>query len=77
MCFIGVDIEDKRPGAYLMNSWGPNAHSQPGNGEPPGGFWVDADTADSMLRQDDSFTFSQYEGYPEQKIPYEKYNTIG
>lgn len=30
------------------------------------GFWVDADVVDSMLRQNDSFAFSNFDGFPEQ-----------
>jgi hypothetical protein len=65
MAIVGVRGGD-RPGAFLLNSWGANAHAGPrGHGDPPeGGFWADADVVDAMLRQGDSWGFSHYEGFP-------------
>jgi len=58
-----------RPGGFLLNSWGPNAHSGPqGPGEPPGGFWADASVLDRMLKQGDSWAFSSFTGFPSQKL---------
>lgn len=70
MTFIGVDDDQKRPGCYCMNSWGENAHGAPVDDAPPGGFWTDADVVDYMVRQDDSWAFSQFDGYPEQKLDF-------
>lgn len=70
MSFIGMDDEFKRPGLLCCNSWpvswisGPKRHEQ-----PEGSFWVDADVADRMLRQNDSFALSGFEGYPAQTGP--------
>ena len=67
MAFVGMDDEFKRPGLLCVNSWpvnwisGPKRHEQ-----PDGSFWVDAEVADSMLRQNDSFALSGFEGYPSQ-----------
>ncbi|OGT57695.1 MAG: hypothetical protein A3E01_02860 [Gammaproteobacteria bacterium RIFCSPHIGHO2_12_FULL_63_22] len=66
MTFIGVDDDPQRPAVYCQNSWSADAHGPPAGDEPPGGFWVDADVADYMLRQNDSFAYSQFEGFPEQ-----------
>lgn len=66
MCFIGVDDDPARPGVYCRNSWSSDAHPKPIDGAPPGGFWVDADVVDRMVRQEDSFAFSQFEGFPDQ-----------
>lgn len=66
MCFIGVDDDPARPGCYCLNSWGPDAHPAPIDDAPPGGFWVDADVVDRMVRQGDSFAYSQFDGFPEQ-----------
>lgn len=67
MCFIGVDDQAESPsgrgGVYCLNSWGENAHGKPLNGEPPGGFWVDRKTVDSMVRQGDSWTISDFRGF--------------
>lgn len=72
MCFLGVDDDTARPGAYCMNSWsvqgGVGPQGEPLNGEPRGGFWVDADVVERMVRQQDSFAYSQFKGFPGQKL---------
>jgi hypothetical protein len=70
MCFIGVDDDAKRPGVYVINSWGPNAHGKPVDDAPPGGFWVDARVVDYMVKQQDSFAYSQFDGFPEQDLDF-------
>lgn len=67
---IGLDDDRARPGCYLMNSWGPNAHGKPVDEAPPGGFWIDAEVVDYMVRQDDSWAFSQFNGFPEQNLDF-------
>lgn len=66
MCFVGVDDDPARPGCYCLNSWGADAHGKPAGDEPPGGFWVDAEVVTRMARQDDTFAFSQFDGFLEQ-----------
>lgn len=69
MLFASVDDEYKRPGLLCINSWGehwidgPKRHNQ-----PEGSFWVDADAADRMLKQQDSYALSNFKGYPAQEI---------
>lgn len=70
MTFIGVDDDPKRPALYCLNSWGPDAHGKPADDAPPGGFWVDAQVVDYMLRQDDSFAWSDMVGFPERRLDY-------
>lgn len=70
MCFCGVDDNPTRPALYCLNSWGPDAHGAPLDGAPPGGFWVDAEVADKMLKQDDSFAYSDLVGFPERSLDY-------
>lgn len=67
MCFIAVDDDKARPGCYCMNSWGADAHGKPADDMPAGGFWVDAEVVDSMVKQNDSFAYSQFDDFPEQK----------
>jgi hypothetical protein len=70
MCFIGVDDADARPGLLCMNSWGPDWIDGPTrHDQPPGSFWVDADVAERMLRQDDSHAASGYVGMPANNLP--------
>lgn len=74
MTIIGVDDRSNRPGALFMNSWGskwvigPTRHFQ-----PPGSFWVDAETVTEMLAYESSFSLSSHNGYKRQKIDYRIY----
>jgi hypothetical protein len=65
MAVVGVRGGD-RPGGFLLNSWGPDAHTGPRvpPGAPACGFWVDAAVLDRMLRQGDSWAFSLAVGFP-------------
>lgn len=68
MCVIGIDDSTSRPGGYIMNSWGadwPGERSP--DDAPAGGFWADADALDKIVRQGDSFAYSQFDGFPEQR----------
>jgi hypothetical protein len=69
MAVIGVRGEP-RPGAFLLNSWGPNAHRGPRvpADAPVAGFWADAAVIDRMLRQGDSWAFSRFAGFPSRKL---------
>lgn len=70
MLFAAYDDVFRRPGALCFNSWGADWVVGPTRGEQPEGtFWIDADTVDVMLRQDDSFAISAYVGYPRLNIP--------
>jgi hypothetical protein len=64
MCFIGVRFD--RPGLLCLNSWGTSWVSGPKfpDDQPDGSFWVDEATVNSMLRGEDSFAVSGYEGFP-------------
>lgn len=63
MCFVAVDDAASRPGLLCCNSWGPSWISGPTrHDQPPGSFWVDAETADRMLRQGDSHGVSDFRG---------------
>lgn len=70
MCLIGVDDAPRRPGAYCLNSWGPDAHGPPADDAPPGGFWIDAEVVARMVGQGDSFAYSQFEGFPAQELDF-------
>lgn len=64
MCFIGYDPNNGKPGVYCLNSWGANAHGVSPDGAPPGGFWVDKATVSRMVKQGDSFAYSEFQGFP-------------
>jgi len=55
---------------HIENSWGGNAHTGPvGFGDPSiSGFWARSDVINRMLSQGDSWAFSQFEGFPANKI---------
>ncbi|MGL4419386.1 MAG: hypothetical protein ACRCZF_01855 [Gemmataceae bacterium] len=69
MAIIGVR-GGARPGGFLLNSWGAAAHTGPRvpANAPVGGFWCDAAVLDQMLRQGDSWAFSQFRGFPAQSL---------
>ena len=69
MALVGVR-GGQRPGGFLLNSWGAAAHSGPrGVGDPsPAGFWADAAVLDRMLKQGDSWAFSNFRGFPARKL---------
>lgn len=73
MSWIGI-AED---GVYNLNSWGPDTHGKCPTGAPLGGFWVDWDTVAYMVRQNDSYAYSQFDGFPAQDIPKEKFKIFG
>lgn len=60
-----------RPGGFLLNSWGDQAHSGPRvpPHAPPAGFWVDAHVLDRMLRQGDSWAFARFIGFSDSDHP--------
>lgn len=64
MCFIGCDDRPGQPkGCYCINSWGSDWGPKPLNDEPPGGFWVDAQTVQRMVGQGDSWAYSNFDGF--------------
>ena len=70
MAVIGVR-GGRRPGAFILNSWGDKAHTGPTypDDAPVAGFWADADTISGMVRQGDSFALSDVTGFPSRQLP--------
>ena len=69
MCFTACDDSFRRPGLLCQNSWGINWISGPTrHNQPLGSFWVDASTVNRMLAQNDSWAFSNFDGFKPQKI---------
>jgi hypothetical protein len=62
---------DGREYGHVENSWGEHAHRGPvGWGDPPkSGFWADSRVIDRMLRQGDSWCFSDVAGFPARAVP--------
>lgn len=57
-------------GAFILNSWGDDAHTGPvwPADAPLAGFWADASVVDRMVRQGDSFAISELNGFPARKL---------
>jgi hypothetical protein len=53
---------------YIMNQWGQDAHGRCPTGAPPGGYWIKKADADYQCRNGEVFAFSQFSGFPAQKI---------
>ena len=65
MAIVGYQ-KGKRPGFYIVNSWGTSYHTGPtGAGDPSeAGFWADASVVENMLAQNDSWALSGLNGFP-------------
>jgi hypothetical protein len=73
MCFIGCR-GGSRPGLLCMNSWGKSVSGPVWPEDMPESvaacsWWVDADTCNSMLRGNDSFALSNFDGFEPQLLP--------
>jgi len=72
MCIIGYDGETGRePYYYVLNSWGAAAHGDPPDDAPPGGFWIRERDVEYIVKQGDSFAFSNFAGFPAQELDFQ------
>lgn len=68
-CMMFSSYRPDRPGLLCHQNWGLNSPTGPRyKDQPSNTFWVDATTVDRMLKQNDSFTLSAFQGYPAQDI---------
>jgi hypothetical protein len=68
-CMTLVSLRWDRPGALCLNQGPESAFMGPlAFEQPKQSFWIDADTVDRMLRQQDSWTGDRYRGYPVRKL---------
>lgn len=69
MCIIGWQKHPELGDLYyILNSWGVNAHGKPPDDAPPGGFWVREREIEYIVRQEETYAFSQFDGFPAQDI---------
>lgn len=69
MSVIGVKKHKSGWLFALENSWGPESATGPLADLPSGAcFWIDYSIMDKMLRQGDSWSYSNYQGFPKQKL---------
>lgn len=69
MAIVGVR-GGARPGAFIVNSWGPNAHTGPRfpADAPVAGFWADASVVGRMAAQGDTWAFADAVGFPARSV---------
>ena len=70
MAIIGYAPIGGKDHGYIMNSWGPTAHTGPvGPGKPPvGGFYASAEVIGKMLALGDSWAYSGVQGFPSRRF---------
>ena len=71
MAWTACDDTGKEPAFLVQNSWGKwNSGGHPEWGPiPDGSFLIHADVAEGMLRQNGAYAFSDFNGFPPQKLP--------
>lgn len=71
MAWIACDDTGDEPAFLVQNSWGKwNDGGHPEWGPiPDGSFLIHADVAEGMLKQNGSYAFSNFDGFPLQKLP--------
>jgi hypothetical protein len=72
MCVVGYDgsAASGERYFYVLNSWGPSSHPMSLQSEPPGGFWVTWKDMDRIVKQNDSWAFSSFDGFPSREIDF-------
>ena len=71
MAWTACDDTNGEPAFMVQNSWGKwNDGGHPEWGPiPDGAFLIHADVAEGMLRQNGAYAFSDFNGFPPQKLP--------
>jgi hypothetical protein len=71
MAWIACDDTGSEPAFLVQNSWGKwNDGGHPEWGPiPDGSFLIHADVAAGMLKQNGAYAFSNFDGFPVQKLP--------
>lgn len=71
MAWTACDDTNGEPAFLVQNSWGIwNSGGHPEWGPiPDGSFLIHADAAEGMLKQNGSYAFSDFDGFPPQKLP--------
>lgn len=63
MMLIASDDAYKRPGCLCVNSWGNYLSGPKRHGQPDGSFWIDASVIERIVRQNDSWAISDFNGF--------------
>lgn len=72
MSILGFDYKSQRRTFYIQNSWGNYCQGSERHptGTFEGGFHADRSVVDYMLRQGDSYVYSDIVGYPRRRLDY-------
>ena len=62
---------------YILNSWGKKVHGVCPTGAQPGGFWITENDMEYIVRQGETFAFSQFDGFPAQDIERALFRVVG
>lgn len=74
MLVHGVDDNSNQKGFCIQNSWGKNWISGPKKLEQPdGSFWCSYETMSKILAQNDSWSISNFVGYPRQDLDWDTF----
>ncbi len=69
-CMVFVGMRFDRPGACVLQSWGPNVPDGPTVlAQPSYSFWVDQKTVEAMLAEGDSWALSRTPGFEKRALP--------
>ena len=69
-CMSIAGVRFDRPGACILQSWGPNVPDGPlGLGQPNFSFWVDKPVIEGILAEGDSWALSKAPGFVKRVIP--------
>jgi hypothetical protein len=81
MCIVGVDEEHATPHAYIINNWG-DVHGQlksfyDNSPLPVGLIRAKKSAIERMIAADETFAYSQFDGFPEQDLDAALFKLIG
>jgi hypothetical protein len=69
-CMLIAGVRFDRPGACILQSWGPDVPTGPtALGQPSWSFWVDQSVVESILAEGDSWALSKTAGFKSRELP--------
>jgi hypothetical protein len=70
MLIAGVRFDNNRPGACIVQSWGPECPTGPtALGQPSFSFWAERPTIERILAEGDSWALSKSPGFEKRELP--------
>jgi len=69
-CMLIAGVRFDRPGACILQSWGPDVPSGPtALGQPSWSFWVDRPTVEAILSEGDSWALARTPSFARRALP--------